>query len=178
MKKMKTTSILRQKTSLQDSVLDILNKQMAVEAHSSALYLSMSAWCYSQGLRGTGEFFRKQAAEEREHMMKIFHYIANAGALAVSPEVVNIESGFEDLRSILVMALEQEIQITENFNKMTEHCQKVRDYQTAKFLQWYLDEQFEEEQQARRCIEIYDLMNAKESLFDIDREIHDLRKKD
>jgi ferritin len=175
---MKTTSVLRQRTSLQDSVLDILNKQMGVEAHSSALYLSMSAWCYSQGLRGCGEFFKKQAAEEREHMMKIFNYIAHAGALAISPEVAKVERGFEDLRSILVMALEQEIEITENFNKMTEHCQKARDYQTAKFLQWYLEEQFEEEQQARRCIEIFDLMNAKDALYDIDREIHNLRKKD
>lgn len=173
---MKTTSILRQKTSLQESVLEMLNQQMAVEAHSSALYLSMSAWCYAQGLRGTGEFFRKQAEEEREHMMKIFHYISHAGALAVSPEVRNIESNFSDLRAVLVMALEQEIQITENFNKMSEHCQKVRDYQTARFLQWYLDEQHEEESQARRCIEIFDQINHKDALFDIDREIHDLKK--
>ncbi|MEJ7644935.1 MAG: ferritin [Chryseolinea sp.] len=175
---METTSILRQKTSLQDSVLDILNKQMGVEAHSSALYLSMSAWCYAQGLRGCGEFFRKQAAEEREHMMKIFNYIANAGALAISPEVMNFGRSFEDLRSLLVMALEQEIQITENFNKMTEHCQKARDFQTARFLQWYLDEQYEEERQARRCIEIFDLMNSKDALYDIDREIHNLKKGD
>ena len=77
---MKTTSILRQKTALQESVLDVLNKQMAAEAHSSAMYLSMSAWCYSQGLRGCGEFFRKQAGEEREHMMRIFNYIVDAGA--------------------------------------------------------------------------------------------------
>ncbi|MEO5977209.1 MAG: ferritin [Chryseolinea sp.] len=175
---MKTTSILRQKTSLQDTVLEILNQQMGVEAHSSALYLSMSAWCYAQGLRGCGEFFRKQAAEEREHMMKIFNYISHAGALAVSPEVTNVERGFEDLRSILVMALDQEISITENFNKMTEHCQRVRDFQTARFLQWYLDEQYEEEQTARRCLEIFDLMNAKDALYDIDREIHNLKKKD
>jgi len=111
-------------------------------------------------------------------MLKIFSYIANAGALAVSPEVTNIERRFEDLRSILVMALDQEIQITENFNKITEHCQKVRDFQTARFLQWYLDEQYEEEQQARRCIEIFDLMKAKDALYDIDREIHNLKKKD
>lgn len=173
---MATTSILRQKTSLQESVLDILNKQMGVEAHSSALYLSMSAWCYAQGLRGCGEFFRKQSDEEREHMMKIFHYITHAGALAVSPEVPKVEGSFDDLRSVLVKALDQEIQITENFNKMTEHCQKVRDFQTARFLQWYLDEQLEEERQARRCIEIFDLMNAKDALYDIDREIHDLKK--
>lgn len=173
---MKTASILRQKTSLQDSVLEILNKQMAVEAYSSATYLSMSAWCYAQGLRGCGEFFRKQAAEEREHMMKIFNYIQEAGALAVSPEVTGLERSFDDLRSILVKALEQEIEITENFNKMTEHCQKVRDYQTARFLQWYLEEQQEEERQARRCIEIFDLMNSKDALYDIDREIHNLKK--
>jgi len=175
---MEKTSILRQKTSLQDNVLDILNKQMGVEAHSAALYLSMSAWCYAQGLRGCGEFFRQQAAEEREHMMKLFNYITHAGALAVSPEVTNVERGFEDLRSIFVRALDQEIQITENFNKMTEHCQKARDFQTARFLQWYLDEQFEEEKQARRCIEIFDLMKAKDALYDIDREIHNLKKKD
>jgi ferritin len=173
---MKSTSILRQKTALQDTVLEILNNQMAVEALSSSVYLSMSAWCYAQGLRGCGEFFRKQATEEREHMMKIFHYITHAGALAVSPEVTNIESNFGDLRSLLVMALDQEIQITENFNKMTEQCQKVRDFQTARFLQWYLDEQYEEEKQARRCIEIFDLMNPKDALYDIDREIHDLKK--
>lgn len=173
---MNTTSILRQKTSLQESVLDILNKQMAVEAHSSALYLSMSAWCYAQGLRGVGEFFRQQAAEEREHMMKIFNYITHAGALAESPEVTDVERKFSDLRGILVMALDQEIMITENFNKMSEHCLKVRDYQTAKFLQWYLDEQYEEEQQARRCIEIFDQLNPKDALYDIDRAIHDLKK--
>ncbi|HTE32818.1 MAG TPA: ferritin-like domain-containing protein, partial [Chryseolinea sp.] len=90
----------------------------------------------------------------------------------------NVERGFEDLRSIFVRALDQEIQITENFNKMTEHCQKARDFQTARFLQWYLDEQFEEEKQARRCIEIFDLMKAKDALYDIDREIHNLKKKD
>jgi len=172
------TSVIRQKTSLQDSVLEMLNKQMAVEAHSSAAYLSMSAWCYAQGLNGSAEYFRKQAGEEREHMMKLFNYIADAGALAVSPEIVNVESNFEGLRYILVRALEMEIEITENFNRMTEQCHKVRDFQTARFLQWYLDEQFEEEQQARRAVEIYDLMNPKDALFDIDRQIHHLMKKD
>ena len=66
------TSVLRLKTSLQDSVLDLLNEQIAMEAHSEASYLSMSAWCYAQGLVGCGEFFKKQSGEEREHMMKLF----------------------------------------------------------------------------------------------------------
>lgn len=172
------TSVIRQKTSLQDSVLEMLNKQMGVEAHSSATYLAMSAWCFEQGLNGSGEYFRKQSGEEREHMLKLFNYIADAGALAISPEIINIERSFEGMRDLFVRALEMEISITENFNRMTEHCHKVRDYQTARFLQWYLDEQFEEEQQARRCVEIFDLMSSKDALFDIDRQIHHLMKKD
>lgn len=173
------TSVIRLKTSLQDSVLDMLNQQMGIEAHSSATYLSMSAWCYSQGLNGCGEFFKSQSDEERQHLLKIFHYIANSGGLAISPDVTKIEKNFEGLRDLLVRALETEISITQNFNMITEHCHKVRDYQTAKFIQWYLDEQLEEEQQARRCIEIYDLIGIEDGgIYRIDKEILKLKTRE
>lgn len=166
------TSVIRLKTSLQDSVLDLLNEQMAMEAHSSATYLSMSAWCYAQGLNGCGYFFKKQSDEEREHMLKLFYYVADAGGLPVSPEVTKIERNFEGLRDVLVKALEQEISITHSFNKISDHCHKIKDYQTARFVHWYLDEQLEEEQQARRCIELYDLIGTEAGgLYKIDKEI-------
>jgi ferritin len=171
------TSVIRLKTSLQDSVLELLNEQMGMEAHSSASYLSMSAWCYAQGLIGCGSYFKKQSGEEREHMLKLFDYVADAGGLPVSPEVTKIERSFEGLRDILVKALEMEIGITQNFNRITEHCHKIKDYQTAKFVQWYLDEQREEEQQARRCLEIYDLIGIEQDgLWRIDKEIHKLKE--
>jgi ferritin len=170
------TSVLRLKTSLQDSVLDMLNEQIGIEAHSSALYLSMSAWCYAQGLVGCGEFFKRQSNEEREHMLKLFNFIADAGALAVSPEVSRIERNFEGLRDLLVKALESEIAITQNFNRISDHCYKAKDFQTARFLHWYLDEQLEEEQQARRCLEIYDLIGTEDGgLYRIDKEIIKLK---
>jgi ferritin len=170
------TSVIRLKTSLQDSVIDMLNEQIAMEAHSSASYLSMAAWCYAQGLNGSGEFFKQQSAEEREHMLKLFHYVADAGGLPESPEVTKIERQFEGLRDTFVKALEMEIAITQNFNRMTEQCHKNKDYQTARFLQWYLDEQHEEEQQARRCIEIFDLIGTENGgLYRIDKEIRKLK---
>lgn len=171
-----STSVIRLKTSIQDSVLDQLNRQMEMEAHSSAVYLAMSAWCYAQGLNGSGYFYKRQSDEEREHMMKLFNYIADNGGLAISPEVTNIERNFEGLRDVFVKALESEIAITESFNRITEHCHKVRDYQTAKFVQWYLDEQLEEEQQARRCIEIFDLIGTSDGgLYRIDKEIFKMK---
>jgi ferritin len=170
------TSVIRLKTSLQDSVLDMLNEQMGMEAHSSALYLSMAAWCYAQGFTGCGEYFKKQSAEEREHMLKLFDYVADAGGLPVSPDVTKIERTFEGLRDILVKALEMEIAITHNFNRISDHCHKAKDYQTARFLHWYLDEQLEEEQQARRAIEIYDLIGTEDGgLYRIDKEIIKLK---
>lgn len=172
-------SVIRKKTSLQDSVLDLLNKQMVMEATSSALYLSMSAWCYEQGLENCGEFFKKQSAEEREHMMRIFNYITDMGALAISPEVPKVQSSFNNLRFIFEVALESEISITESFNYMTDHCHSVKDFQTAKFFDWFLSEQMEEEQQARRCIELFDIIGAGDGgLYKIDKEVLKLKEKE
>lgn len=170
-----STSVIRQRTSLQESVMDLLNEQIGMEAHSSASYLSMAAWCYAQGLNGCGDFFKKQSDEEREHMLKLFNYIADAGGLPVSPDVTKIERSFQGLRDLLVKALDMEISITTNFNRITEHCHKVKDFQTARFVQWYLDEQFEEEQTARRAIELYDLIGTEhDGLYRIDKAIYKL----
>jgi len=174
-----STSAIRLKTSLQESIMEMLNEQIRREAFSSATYLSMSAWCYAQGLNGCGEFFKKQSHEEREHMLRLFDYIADAGGLPISPEVANIERTFEGLRDMFVKALEMEISFTQHFNRMTEYCLKARDYQTSRFLQWYLDEQREEEQQARRCLEIFDLIGTEDGgLYRIDKEVCKLKQKE
>jgi ferritin len=112
-------------------------------------------------------------------MLRLFDFIVDAGGHPLSPDVSNIERSYEGLRDILVKALEQEISITHSFNQITDHCHKVKDYQTAKFLHWFLDEQLEEEQQARRCIELYDLIGTEDGgLFRIDKEIIRLKMED
>ncbi|KAF5271815.1 hypothetical protein FQR65_LT17570 [Abscondita terminalis] len=64
--------LLKLKSSLTQEVENILNAQIKVEAHSSALYLAMSSWCDDQGLDFSSDFFAKQSNEEREHMLKLF----------------------------------------------------------------------------------------------------------
>jgi ferritin len=165
-------SELRKRTSLQDSIIDLLNNQIAMEAHSSAMYLAMSSWCHANGLEGIGKYFRKQSGEEREHQMKIFDYLVDMGVQAISPEVKNVKNNFDDLKDILNQALDAEIQITESFNRMTEACHKAKDFQTAKFIHWFLEEQMEEEKQARRCLELYELIGtSNDGLFKIDHQI-------
>jgi ferritin len=173
------TSIIRLKTSLQESVGELLNRQIAMEAHSSYSYLAMASWCYTHGLNGSGDFFKKQSGEERGHMLRIFDYMVDAGAQPLVPEVTKIEQHFEGLRDVLVKALEQEITITHSFNNIVDHCHKIKDHVTIKFLQWFLEEQLEEEQQARRCVELFDLIGTEDGgLFRIDKEIIRLKADD
>lgn len=169
-------TLLRLKTSLQESVQDMLNKQMEMESHSSAQYLAMSAWCHEQGLIETGEYFKKQSEEERTHMLKLYDYLIDMGGRALSPEVKNIQNDFTDLKAILEQYLEMEISITESFNKMTDACMKAKDFQTVKFFEWFLTEQMEEEDQARRTLEIYELIGTElDGLFKIDHQIGKLK---
>lgn len=163
------------KTSLQESVQNMLNEQMTMEAHSSAVYLGMSSWCHEQGLIKTGEYFKKQSAEEREHMLRIFDYLIDLGGRAISPTVTDVQNDFTDLKSLLELYLEMEIKITESFNKMTGACIKVNDFQTVKFFDWFLNEQIEEEDNARRTLEIYELIGTElDGLFKIDHQIGEL----
>ena len=168
-------SELRLKTSLQETTIERLQQQIEREAYASSLYLAMAAWCHQQGLQGCGNFFKKQSGEERTHMLKIFDYLIDSGAEAISPEITNIPKTFENLYTLLITFLEQEISVTESYNDLTGFCFENKDYKTAQFLQWYLNEQLEEEQTARRCVEIYELVGTENGgLYRVDKEIEKL----
>lgn len=150
--------LLKLKSSLKEEIENILNAQIKVEAHSSALYLAMSSWCDDQGLENAAEFFAKQSNEEREHMLKLFNYINNRGGRAISPEITGIPQDFESFRGVFEQALEQEMFVTEQFNNIADKCAKAKDYVTFNFVQWFLEEQVEEEFVARRILELFDVI--------------------
>jgi len=157
---------------LSEEIEDILNVQIRVEAHASALYLSMSAWCNDQGLDNAAGFFVKQSDEERSHMLKLFNYIGNRGGRAISPEVANIPRDFESFRGVFEQTLEQEMFVTEQFNEIADRCMKAKDYVTFNFLQWFLAEQIEEEYTARRILELFDIIGEEGTgRWEIDRHL-------
>jgi len=164
--------LLKLKSSLSEGIEDILNVQIKVEAHASALYLSMSAWCNDQGLDNAAGFFARQSDEERAHMLKLFNYISNRGGRAISPEVTNIPRDFESFRGIFEQTLEQEMFVTEQFNEIADRCMKAKDYVTFNFVQWFLAEQMEEEYVARRILELFDVIGEEGTgRWEIDRHL-------
>jgi ferritin len=164
--------LLRLKTSLKEEIENILNEQIKLEAYSSSIYLAMSSWCDDQGLDYSSQFFEKQAAEERVHMMKFFKYVNDRGGRAISPEITNIPKDFESFRAVFEMALEQEMHVTQQINNIADRCMKSKDFVTFQFLQWFLEEQIEEEYVARRILEIFDVVGEEGTgRWEIDKHV-------
>lgn len=152
--------LVRQKLGINVDIMDLLNEQIQKEAQSSSAYLAMASWCDQNALTNSAAFFYKQAEEEREHMMKIFRFVNDNGGTAYSPEIKNIMHEFNSLQEIFETALDQEIAITKSIHGIVHRCRKVQDLSTENFMQWFIQEQMEEEQKMRRILDLFDLMGT------------------
>ncbi|MCP4522520.1 MAG: ferritin [Cytophagales bacterium] len=162
----------RNSTPLSLEMVKVLNQQVALEALSSAKYLAAAAWCGSMGYDNSSEFFFKQAEEERMHMLKIFRYICDLGGKAISPSVADVNVEFNSLRDVFEFTLDSEIMVSESINGIVKQARIENDYPTENFIQWFVEEQIEEEFVARRAVELFDLMGEdKLAIFMIDERI-------
>ncbi|AKD02059.1 ferritin [Pontibacter korlensis] len=171
--------LLRLRTSLSESIEQVLNEQIKMEAEASAMYLAMSSWCDRNGYDCSAGYFKKQSDEEREHMLRLFKFVSDMGGRAVSPEVTNIQVEFETFRGVFEQALQQEIVVTQSFNRIADKCQKEKDYVTFSFLQWFLKEQIEEEYVARRALELFEVIGEEGTgRYEIDKRVPKIKYED
>lgn len=165
-------NLITTKRSLSEETEALLNKQILMEGKSSAYYLSMASWCEKSGYSTSAQFLYRHSEEERMHMLKLFHYINDAGGHALQPEITGIRHHFNSLREVFELILEHEIMVTKSINTLVDHCFTTKDFTTFSFLQWYVTEQREEETLARRAVELFDLIGEDGvGLWTIDQEI-------
>lgn len=174
----KDNEIVTLKRSFLMDTEQVLNKQVEMEGRSSAYYLSMASWCDMKGYSHSARYLYEHADEERQHMLKLIHYINGAGGHAIQPEITGIQHHFNSLREVFEMALEHEVQVTRSINHIVDHCFGVKDFASFSFMQWYVTEQREEETIARRALELFDIIGEGGiGLWTIDQELgklHDL----
>ena len=160
------------KRSLSEQTEERLNQQIRMEGLSSASYLSMASWCDTRGYIKSAQFLYNHAEEERQHMLKLFAYVNNAGGHAIQPEITGIKHEFSSLREVFEDILAHELDVTRSINDIVEHCFNCKDFATFNFLQWYVTEQREEETLARRAVELFDIIGEEGiGLWTIDQEI-------
>lgn len=149
-----------------------LNDQIAMEGYASNYYLAMASWCDQTGFEGAAKFFYKQSGEEREHMMKIFHYLIEAGGNPQAPAIKQPPLTFKALPDLFEIALKNEVDVTKSIHKILDMCTTQKDYRTANFLQWFVTEQMEEENQFQVLLDKAKILGqGGASLYLIDREL-------
>ncbi len=150
-----------------------LNHQISLEAYASQYYLAMASWCDREGMEGAAQFLHFQSIEEREHMMRIFHYLSEVDGFAITPSIPQPPLTFKSIQEVFELVYEHEKKVTHSINDLVGICYKENDYNTLNFLQWYVEEQREEENQARTILDKIKLIGTgDQSLYFIDKEMN------
>jgi ferritin len=158
---------------LSKKMQEALNRQVLMEAQSSQAYLAMASWAEIQpGLKGVTDFFFQHSDEERQHMLKLIHYVNERGGFAVVPALAQPVLTFVSLKSAFEELFKHELAVSSSINDLVEISLAEKDYATHNFLQWYVLEQMEEERLARECNDKLELIgDDKSGLYLFDRDI-------
>jgi ferritin len=150
----------------------LLNKQIETEANASHVYLSMASWVEVNGYEGAAAFLYGHSEEERMHMLKLLRYVNERGGHGLVPEIKAPSEKFKSLGDILEDLLKHEVKVSAEINKIVDAALAEKDYATHNFLQWYVQEQMEEERLARTVLDKFKLVgNDKGGLYMFDREL-------
>lgn len=158
---------------LSDTIQAALNEQIKIEAESSQVYLAMASWAEIQpGINNITSFFYRHSEEERQHMLKIIHFVNERGGFAVVPALEQPVLTFPSLKHAFNTLLKHEIYVSESINKLVDIALQEKDYATHNFLQWYVAEQIEEEALARTMNDKLEMIgDDKGGLYLFDRDI-------
>ena len=149
-----------------------LNQQIQEEYYSAYLYLSMSAYLDRRGLSGMSHWMRIQYQEEEFHALKLYDYILERGG---EVELLPIQKPQNDWTSVLKVfqdALAHEEYITGKINGLVDLAITEKDHASNNFLQWYVEEQVEEEDTANTNVHALTLIeDDSRGLLMLDREM-------
>lgn len=157
---------------MKERINSAMNDQIAKEGYSAMVYLAMSTWCDHKGLEGCAQFFRRQSDEENMHMNKIIDYIMETDGRALIPEIPRPKSDYNSIIEVFEETYKHEQHITASINDLVDLAVKENDHGTHNFLQWYVEEQREEENLIRTILDKIRLIGeGSMSLYYIDKEV-------
>lgn len=131
----------------------------------------MASWCEVTGYQGAASYFYAQSDEERAHMLKIVHYLNDVGAAAVIPATkAPAVSSYKSLEGLVKAALKNEQAVTAAIYNILEVAQKEKDHSTCVFLEWFVNEQVQEETKFETLLQKFDLIGRdKLAINEIDK---------
>lgn len=151
---------------------DALNEQIKNELYSAYLYLAMAAQCEAQNLSGFAHWLKVQAKEEISHGMKIYDFVNDRGGRVILKAIEQPPVEFGTPLDMFKKVLEHEQKVTSMINQLYELAKEENDYPAQVMLQWFIDEQVEEEKNASYILGILNYTEGKgQGLLMLDREL-------
>jgi ferritin len=151
---------------------DAINAQITRELYSANLYLAMAAYYHSRNLNGFANWMRIQAGEEMQHAMKFFDYLLERDGKIVLGTIEAPPTEWASTLDAFEKALDHERYITKNINELADLAFEQRDHATSNMLQWFVNEQVEEEATTGEIVDRLKLAgDSKSPLFMLDSEL-------
>ena len=156
---------------MNDTIAKLLNEQINKEFYSAYLYLDISNYYDEQDLDGYANYYMVQAQEERDHALLFMKYMQSNGLKVTLEAIGKPDKTFANLLEPLEVAAEHERYVTALINNIYHEAHQAKDYRTMKFLDWFVDEQMEEEDSADTMVSRYKLFGQDpKGLYLLDQE--------
>lgn len=156
---------------MDQKVYDLLNDQINKELYSAYLYMSFADYYEDEGLTGFANWYMIQAAEERDHALIFRKYLIDNSCKVELKAIGQPDKTFSAYIEPLEAALVHEKYVTSLINDIYSAAHDVKDYRTMKFLDWFIEEQLEEEATADDMITKMKLFGADtKALYELDQE--------
>ncbi len=151
---------------------EALNEQINAELYSSYLYLSMCAYLQAEGFSGMANWMKIQAQEELSHANKLFDYVNERSGRVWLKAIDAVPTEFGGITEVFDEVRQHEAKVTSLINNLMDIAIKENDHATRSFLQWFVDEQVEEEASVQEICDSLKLINGNgHGLLMLDREM-------
>lgn len=155
---------------MNQKLIEAINTQINYEIESAHVYLAMQAYISTLGLDGFENWFGIQYEEELAHARKFIKFMNDRGARVEIRGFETPRNDFTSLLEVFEVSLEHEKGVTERINNIMSIAHEVKDYASVSFLQWFIDEQVEEEDNFSKLIEKIKLVKDA-GLYMLDKEL-------
>ena len=141
---------------LSERIMNLMNYQINQELVSAYLYLDFANYFNENGLKGFEHWYKVQAFEEIEHAEKFIEYMHDEGCAVRLSEIDKVEWSADGIEDVLARGLQHEMYVTKLIKDLYDEAENQYDTRTMRFLDWFINEQAEEETNAKDLIQNYE----------------------
>jgi len=157
---------------INDELQDAMNDQLNFELYSGYIYLSMAAYFEDKNLSGMAHWMKIQAGEEYPHAMRFWDHIADRGGRVILKEIKAPDKEWESPLEAFKTAYKHEKLVTDRIFKIGKLAEKLEDKSAIPMLNWFYNEQIEEEEQTKRiALLLKEIGDQKSALFMLDTKL-------